>query len=49
MPVSMTALCDDVSAETAVLRKILAGLSEDDWHRATSRTSASAPAPTATP
>jgi uncharacterized protein (TIGR03084 family) len=35
MPVSMAALCDDLSAETAVLREVLAGLSEDDWHRAT--------------
>lgn len=35
MPVSMDALVDDVAAETAVLREILAGLSQDDWRRDT--------------
>ncbi|MCW2722978.1 TIGR03084 family metal-binding protein [Pseudonocardia sp.] len=35
MPVSMDALADDLAAESAVLRGLLAPLSEDDWRRAT--------------
>ncbi|MDL5160153.1 TIGR03084 family metal-binding protein [Actinomycetospora termitidis] len=35
MPVSMTALCDDLAAESAELRAVLAGLSESDWRRET--------------
>ena len=31
MPVSMTALCDDLAAESAVLRDVLAGLTEEQW------------------
>jgi uncharacterized protein (TIGR03084 family) len=35
MPVSMDALADDLAAESAVLREILAGLAEPDWRRDT--------------
>ncbi len=35
MPVSMTALCDDLAAESAELRRVLAGLSEDEWRAPT--------------
>ena len=35
MPVSMDALADDLAAESAVLRALLAPLTEDDWLRAT--------------
>ncbi|HEY2195562.1 MAG TPA: TIGR03084 family metal-binding protein [Actinomycetospora sp.] len=35
MPVSMTALCDDLAAESAELRHVLAGLPEADWRRET--------------
>ncbi|OJY39867.1 TIGR03084 family metal-binding protein [Pseudonocardia sp. 73-21] len=35
MPVSMDALADDLAAETAVLRELLAPLDERDWRRAT--------------
>jgi uncharacterized protein (TIGR03084 family) len=35
MPVSMTALCDDLAAESAELRAVLVGLSEPDWRRET--------------
>jgi uncharacterized protein (TIGR03084 family) len=35
MPVSMTALCDDLAAESAELRAVLARLSEEDWRRET--------------
>jgi uncharacterized protein (TIGR03084 family) len=35
MPVSMTALCDDLAAESAQLRTVLAGLGEADWRRET--------------
>ena len=35
MPVSMTALCDDLAAESAELRAVLAGLSEAEWKQDT--------------
>ncbi|HEY2223307.1 TIGR03084 family metal-binding protein [Actinomycetospora sp.] len=35
MPVSMTALLDDLAAESALLRDVLAGLDEATWRRAT--------------
>lgn len=35
MPVSMDALADDLAAESAVLRGLLAPLNEEDWLRAT--------------
>jgi uncharacterized protein (TIGR03084 family) len=35
MPVSMTALCDDLAAESAELRTVLAGLSDAEWKRDT--------------
>lgn len=35
MPVSMDALADDLAAESAVLRELLAPLSEQDWRRDT--------------
>jgi uncharacterized protein (TIGR03084 family) len=35
MPVSMTALCDDLAAESAELRTVLAGLSDAQWGRDT--------------
>ena len=35
MPVSMTALCDDLAAESAELRAVLAGLSEAEWQQDT--------------
>lgn len=35
MPVSMTALLDDLAAESAQLRTLLAGLDEPTWRRAT--------------
>jgi uncharacterized protein (TIGR03084 family) len=35
MPVSMTALCDDLAAESAELRAALAGLSEAEWTQKT--------------
>lgn len=35
MPVSMAALCDDLAAESAELRAVLAGLSEDQWRQDT--------------
>ena len=35
MPVSMAALCDDLAAESASLRTVLAGLAEPDWRRET--------------
>jgi len=35
MPVSMAALCDDLAAESAELRVVLAGLSEDQWRQDT--------------
>jgi len=35
MPVSMTALCDDLAAESAELRVVLAGLSEEQWRQDT--------------
>jgi uncharacterized protein (TIGR03084 family) len=35
MPVSMAALCDDLAAESAELRTVLAGLSEDQWRQDT--------------
>ena len=35
MPVSMDALADDLAAESAALRELLAPLEESDWRRAT--------------